>query len=502
MRQKPKTARRAISIGALALCLGALSAPAALASAPAIGVIRATEVSTEALTLRAQLSTQNEETTYHFEYGPEDCSKSVCTQLPAKTEPPNSSPVPIEAELKGLAPGTRFHARVVAENVDGETEGEDLVFATYVPALEGLPDKRVYEQASPVKKNAADARDTVLWAKAALDGSAISFLSTSGLPGGVGGQEVPAYLASRGAEDWSTQALLPPEAFGDKAYVRGWLLDFSTVFEEATNFAAGEDTLFLSRESADGSLAEVISHGEGLARYSYVGASADGQKVIFESNQALPCCAHSLAGAPNLYLWDRETDQIGLVGVLNDQKPPETGAVAGPYDWMRSPTLPPLGAATGGGSADGYYTQDLHAISAAADAIFFTAQGSGALYVRLNPTIGQSPLNGEGKCENPALACTLELSATHKNPTRPARLAPGRLHGRRHRWQGCLLHQPRGADRRRQHRPRPAATGDPERPGGRLPNRRNPARDHRPRRRRRRLPPLLGQPAAKRDRPL
>jgi hypothetical protein len=422
--------RRAACASALALCLGALCAPLALASPPAIGVIRVGQVGTEALTLKAELSTQNEETTYHFEYGPEDCSKSACVQLPAKTEPANSSPVPIEAKLE-LAPGTRFHARVVAENGDGETPGEDQVFATYVPGLEGLPDNRAYEQASPVKKNAADARGTVVWVKAADDGGAIVTLSSSGLPGGVGGQEIPAYLSSRGESDWSTQGLLPPAALATKAFVRGWLPSLSTVFEEGTNFAEGEDSLFLSRSSADGSLSEVIGHGEGLTRYSYAGSSADGQLVLFESNQALPCCAQALAASPNLYLWDRGGDQISLVGVLNDLKPPASatgaGAVAGPYDWMLSAKLPLAGSATGGGSAGGYYTHDMHAISATGDAVFFTAVASGALYERINPTAAQSPLDGEGKCADPALACTLEVSATQRALPDPLGSRPAAL---------------------------------------------------------------------------
>ena len=58
-------------------------------------------------------------------------------------------------------------------------------------------------------------------------------------------------------------------------------------------------------------------------------------------------------------------------------------------------------------------------ISAGADAVYFTAEPSGALYVRLNPTAAQSPLDGAGNCEDPALACTLEASATRRTPPDP-----------------------------------------------------------------------------------
>jgi hypothetical protein len=426
MRKRWGTGGLTIGAGALALCLGAIGAPAASAAPPTIVRTTVSNVSTEAVTLGALVNPQGQEGAYRFEYGPTNCSLSACTQVPGGSFPAGTSPAPVTPVLlEGLTPGTTYHLRVVlTTNLDGETAGPDRVFSTYVPAFEGLPDGRAYEQASPVKKNAADARGTVVWARAADDGNRISFLSSSGLPGGAGQQNVPAYLASRGDSDWSTQGLLPPAALGSEAYLRGWLPDLSAVFEQVTNLGAGEDALFLSRESADGSLTEVLGHGDGLGAFSYAGASADGAKILFEANAKLPCCPQALAGKPNLYLWDRGAGQIRLVGVLNgapnEEAPPPAGAVAGPYDWMKSSTLPL--AASGGGSTDSYYTQDTHAISAGAEAVYFTAEGSGALYVRLNPTAPQSPLDGEGNCQNPALACTLEVSATHRTP--PDKLGP------------------------------------------------------------------------------
>jgi hypothetical protein len=415
MRIRPKTRGRFVGrVGVLALCLSASSASTALAVAPTIVKTTVSKVSTEAATLGALINPQGQPGTFHFEYGPKDCSKSVCTALPGGTFEAGTSAVAVETPLVGLTPGTTYHLRVVAENAEG-VKGPDRVFATYVLPFEGLPDDRAYEQASPVKKNAADARGMVEWAKAADDGNAVSFLSSSGLPGGEGGQDVPSYVASRGATDWSTQALLPPATLGSRGSVRGWLPDLSTVFEEAAFPETGEDQLFLARSSADGSLSEILGHGAGLGHLDYAGASSDGSKIVFESFEKLSCCAEALAGKPNLYLWDRDTGEVSLVGVLNaaTPEPPVAGAVAGPYDWMRSPILPL--SASGGGSNANYYTQDMHAISADGDAIYFTALGNGALYVRINPTAEQSPLNGESQCTNPELACTLEVSAFRRS---------------------------------------------------------------------------------------
>jgi hypothetical protein len=374
--------------------------------------------------LRAQINPGGKPTRYLFEYGLADCAipASACAKVPIPDGPVGSgtSPVTVEEHIEGLAPATTYHLRVVARNIDGEIPSPDRTFKTHVPAFNGLPDGRAYEQASPVQKNGADARGTLQWVKAADDGNAVSFLSSSGLPGGVGEQDVPVYLASRGPSDWSTQGLLPPADRGSQAYVRGWLPDFSAVFEQVTTSGAGEDQIFLSRAS-DGTPTEVLSHGAGLKNLSYAGASADGSKVFFEAAQKLSCCAEALASKPNLYLWDRDSDQISLVGVLNDKAPPVAGAVAGPYDWMRSQALPLI--ATGGGPADGYYTQDPHAISSAGDAIYFTALGSGTLYVRLNPAAEQSPLSA-GKCTDPDLACTLAVSASKRSPLDPAGQRP------------------------------------------------------------------------------
>jgi hypothetical protein len=177
----------------------------------------------------------------------------------------------------------------------------------------------------------------------------------------------------------------------------------------------------VSRSSADGSLEQIVGHGEGLQSNvgfpGYVGASADGSKVLFEVPTNLPCCEKALAKALNLYLWDRGSGQISLVSVLNDGTPPPKGASAGPYDWMRTPTLPL--SATPGGSKGSYYTQDMHTISADGQSVFFTAVGSGALYERINLGAEQSPLDSEGKCTDPALACTLEVSAPHRTSPDP-----------------------------------------------------------------------------------
>jgi hypothetical protein len=413
--------RLALHITAAALCLIAVSAQSAWAAAPTILNAGVSKVGTDSATLRAEVNPGGLESFYRFEYGPDDCLVATCTAVPVPEGeiPASSDPGPISVEVKGLAPGTTYHMRLVVSNIDGSKEVPDRVFATYVPAFEGLPDGRAYEQASPVDKNAADARGRVAWAKASSDGNRVSFLSTSGIAGGLGEQELPLYLSSRGS-DWSTQGVLPRATLGDEAYVRGWTPDLSQVFDYATNLGGEGDGTFVSRSSADGSLREIVGHGEGLdsnfENLTYAGASADGSKVLFEATGALSCCPEAVAGQSNVYLWDRDSDQISLVSKLNDEQSPPLGAFAGPYDWMLSETLPLTAKSS---ALYTYYTQDSHAISSDGNAVYFTAKGDGALYERINPSAAQSPLDLDGKCTDPALACTLELSASHRTPPDP-----------------------------------------------------------------------------------
>ncbi|HXS33590.1 MAG TPA: hypothetical protein VN758_07460, partial [Solirubrobacterales bacterium] len=157
----------------------------------------------------------------------------------------------------------------------------------------------------------------------------------------------------------------------------------------------------------------IVSYGEGLEGepVGYVGASADGSKVLFETPSKLAGVPGALKEKekPNLYLWDRDTREVGLAGVLNSGDPPPAGAFGGPYDWNFA------GSADDGGAEAGYYTQDQHVFSADGNSVYFTAAASGELYLRRNVSQAQSPTDGEGKCTNPALACTVQVSASQKD---------------------------------------------------------------------------------------
>ena len=422
--------RLSISLAFAALFSLALLATPALAVPPKIISVEFDSVKTDSVILRAEINPEGKATLYHFEYGTEDCSANPCTSIPVPdAQFPAGAPKVVEAEVKGLTPATTYHFRVVAKNPQAEkAESPDDTFTTYVPAQQfkacpndalrkenpsfpppeyssaNLPDCRVYEQASPVNKNAGDASGFVPLIKASLDGNRITFSSTTGIPGGEGSQEFPVYLATRSGGGWSTQGLLPPGNTGQIASVLGWTPDLEWVFNQSIKLGEPRKTIFMARPSSDAASETVVDYTTEL-QPELAAATADAKEVIFESQVAL--LPGAVPGKSNVYLWQRQSDALSLAGVLNDGSAPSQGTFAGSYDWVGANTAR-------GGAAAGYYTRDQNVISTDASALYFTAANTGRLYLRLNPTQPQSPLNGGGKCTDAALACTIQISASRK----------------------------------------------------------------------------------------
>jgi hypothetical protein len=355
---------------------------------------------------------------------------------------------PLSGHLTGLAPGSGYVFRAVAENASAETTSSPATtFYTYAEsplfgpcpneALRSgplappdhpsalLPDCRAFEQVSPVDKDGNDVITEKLSSHAASDGSAATFLVTSGLPGGEGAQAIPTYVGTRGESKWSTTGLLPQASAGPRARVLGWTPDFSETVTQATRQSGTtlEGALYVrSDPAAPATQASAYVPIGGLDGYDYAGASADGQTVVFELPRALPPeegeapIASARPESSNVYAYDASSGLVSLASVMNSPTETEAalpkGAFAGPYNWAKNRT-------GGGGAAVSFYTVDQRAV-AADGSVFFTAAGTARLYERLNPTEQQSPLNGQGECTDPTLACTIEVSAGEREPADPA----------------------------------------------------------------------------------
>jgi hypothetical protein len=397
--------------GALALLLlFGIWVSSALAAAPQITGTSVSGVGSTTALFEAEINPQNKVTKYHFEYGaagpcePNPCASTVEGKLPKGT-----SPAHVEVSVEGLSPGTTYHFRVVADN--GEVaKGPDRTFVTFSsePSA-GLPEGRAYEQATPLDKDGGDAVGEQALTKAAADGEGITFGSTFGMPDGVGAQGLPLFLGARhGEAGWSTQGLFPPAQLGQRARVEGWLPDISETFAEATKLGNPLQRAFFAL-STTGKAPTMIAPYVDKAEYFFAGTSRDASTVAFEAQAPQPADPLAIKGAPNVYAWDRNTGALRLASVFNDKTSPSKGAFAGPYDWSRGTTAHSLRE---GGGKSAYYLQDEHAVTSSGD-VYFTAASTGQLYLRVNPTEEQSPLN-EGKCTNPALACTIQVSASQK----------------------------------------------------------------------------------------
>jgi len=358
--------------------------------------------STEAV-LAAGIVPGGAPTTYHFEYG----STSAYGQSTAESSSigADNESHEVSATLGSLAPVSTYHWRVVATNGVASTPGSDHVFTTY-PATApagGLSDGRAYEQVTPVDKYGANAEGAVTYVvQAATRGDAISFSQQGTFPGAEGAQDFGTYLATRGAEGWATQGLLPPPTTGVEGRLLGQAADLKYAY--VTNRIPGAGMSLYQRDNRTHQLTLIASR---VLEPAIVATSADDSKVLFECERRLTPGA--IEEGRNLYLWDQGTGTVHLAGVLNAEnsegEAPPAGAVAGPYAWADE-----FGPTFRGGAAIGYYATN--ALSADGESVYFTALGSGKLYLRTHLLAPQSMLDGQGECTEPQAACTVEVSAS------------------------------------------------------------------------------------------
>jgi hypothetical protein len=363
--------------------------------------------------LRAEINPEGQQTEYAFEYVSQaqfEASGFANAETATGTVS-GGSLASVEAKIEGLSSGTAYRFRLTATNPAGAETSPDVAFSTYLPPAVGLPDGRAYEQASSVDKNGQDIRADELTVQASEDGSRITFFASSGLDEGESAQWIPSFMASRSSAPaaWSTQSILPSVSTGQFGRVKGWGEDLSATFSVNKDKVVGGKFTFYLRESG-GHLVPIVAemaNGEVL----FAAASQGSREVYFETkNRLLPAAP---AGKTNAYIWDRETGELKLVGVLNSGAVASaTGTIAGPYAWFTENT-------TAGGMERNYYTQPFHALSRDGSIAFFTSAGADQLYARLNPTAEQSPLNGSEECADPTLACTVKVSASQRTVPDP-----------------------------------------------------------------------------------
>jgi sugar lactone lactonase YvrE len=219
---------------------------------------------------------------------------------------------------------------------------------------------------------------------------------------------------------WSSDVLFPSFEDGRTAEVIGLTPSLSEAFVQTKAPGEAPGMELLARSAIDGALSTLVPLTAALEP-RFVGASEDGSLVVFESPAVLPASGPAIAGGPNLYALNRFSGQVRLIALFNDGGAPLEGGIGGSYDWILGATEGALGQ---GGSTRNYYTQDQHVVSANGSAVYFTAAGTGELYLRRNPGSAQAPLDGDGNCAGTALACTVHVSASQRT-NGPPPVGPG-----------------------------------------------------------------------------
>jgi hypothetical protein len=186
---------------------------------PLIESESAADVAATTATVNADIVPQNIDTRFRVEYG---TSVNYGQSTPETDIGAAAAAQSVHGELQGLAPGTVYHYRFVAENVLGEgasaVVGPDHALTTQGAGGFVLPDSRKWEMVSPPNRHGSspeppgsELQTGEGVTQAAADGSGLAYLAdspTETAPAGYG--EFDQIFAGRGPRGWSSHDLAIP----------------------------------------------------------------------------------------------------------------------------------------------------------------------------------------------------------------------------------------------------------------------------------------------------
>jgi len=316
---------------------------------PAIESSSAQAISATATRLSAKISPDGAETSYVFQYstapisGTGSCAPS-CSEVP---QPPGELKAGIvqqevSVEVKGLAPNTTYHYRLLAQNKNGSAESPQSseTFFTTLPTAESvLLDHRSWELVSPPEKHGAliepISREGAL-IQASSDGNSISWAASAPVAGESEGNRQPEpvqVISTRGSEEWSSKGITTPHNRGEgiepgeATEYRFFTPDLSLALvqpqipsEPLENPPlvpeASEKTIY-RRNDATGQYEPLVTANDVTAaskfggKLEFAGATSDLKHIVFESEVPL------IMGAVNAGLYEWESGAaLKLVSVL------------------------------------------------------------------------------------------------------------------------------------------------------------------------------------------
>ncbi len=354
-------------------------------AAPLLSEAAAKSLDDSSVRVSAKIDPAHSPTVYVVQYGttPALGSSSAPIQV-------GEGSVPVEAStvIHGLKASTAYYFKVVASNVTGSASSAALKTTTFpAPSAFGacpndllrtgpsakLPDCRAYEQVTPTDKSGSDVSGSEYSVQASPSGDGISFYALAGFPGSEGFQNLLVLLSHFSAGQWSTAGMQTPPSYGDGSTLQAWTSDLRLSFLKTRSGGSGSSLVM--RDNASGAFTIIVPQGAGFDEFELAGASADDSKVFFAATGAVPVTSGPAAvysKAPgNVYLYDRETGELTLAGVLPDSACGTPPCV--PAEGSEAPGLP--------GPLVGPYVQDGHPVSSGGD-VYFTDVASKQLYLR------------------------------------------------------------------------------------------------------------------------
>jgi hypothetical protein len=397
--------------------------------------------------LKARINPEGSATTFHIEYGTTASYGQSTAEKPVGSDNADHT---VGVTLGGLQPGTTYHYRFVTTSSVGATEGADRTFTTYEPVVADtscpnqafrvgpsatLPNCRAFEMVSPVDKNGGEIDRSITvttpspgFFQAAPLGEQLAYTSPSSYGDQVSTQNANQFIATRGAQGWSSHGINPPLTRNTvpflplspwalhRAYMgfsedlsSGWLLnDNDTPITSDGIVGFGNlyrrDNLNDSFEAmtANPPLPLVYREDGGIADHTldleFKGASADSSLSVFISGAVLTPDAPVTQFQQNSMVYATSGGQVHLVSVLPDGTASTEYSAVGTVN-SRS------------GAPEGYSHTVDRAVSEDGSRIFWTSgsEGPSKIYVRENPLQPQSAISG-GECTEPTKACTIAVS--------------------------------------------------------------------------------------------
>ena len=387
------------------------------AGPPRLGATVFSGVGQTSATVSGSIDPDAESTSYVVEYVTAaafaESGYATATKVPVAGAGIGSGrePVPVSQELIGLVPGTTYHfgsrrrtmrdLRRVPMRSSRRRPRRRCSGRVWPTNRSGsarvlvLPDCRAYEQASSPDKGGGTVAGLYSLELASEDGSKATFYSPAShvasgrwrcgelrdVPDGP--QRHGGFLGLTAAPVAGEVRRVRPNSSAPPLIC----VTRSSKLEARANKACSSSTPKTARSRRS---RRTRSCERGDNDFGFDGAGGDGERIFFESLAVLPtnpAVPAPVAGHDNLYVWDRASGDVSLVGVLpagEGGAAPPAGSFGGAYEWYRDRGRGLGGALSkteGGGDAP-MAVAAVHAISPSGSQIFFTAAGTGQLYLR------------------------------------------------------------------------------------------------------------------------